>query len=99
MTTMQTMVALRVSAMPSGGKRGGVPLYRPEPEEDDPAFGPRQRPPMRPCLRLTFNKTVRIDPDRPAPTRYDDKGCALPFRDDLAAFADHGSAGMLPLRS
>jgi hypothetical protein len=100
MTTMQTMVADRVTAMPSRDTRGGVPLYRPrEPEEDDPAFGPRQRPPMRPCHKLTFNKAVRIAPDRPAPARCDAKGRTLPFHDDMAALSDHGSLGMLPPRS
>lgn len=48
----------------------------------------RQAPLPKPRVRLSYNSTIRIGPDRPAPNPR-----GMMFRDDLAAMADHGSAG------
>src|SRR5438128_8068429 len=96
MTTNRTMVlALSVAATTSGAS-GVVPLsrLRPQSEEGDPEFSPRL---PRPSYPLTFNKAVRIGPDRPAPVRYDAGGRIFQFQEDLDALADHGSYARLPL--
>jgi hypothetical protein len=71
-------------------RRAKVELPKPEIEHRQPPLG-------RPRVALSWDPSIIIGPDRPAPLRRYSNGQPLPFQDDLVARADHGSGGELIL--